>query len=460
MCDGEKKPKTRTHTLYSKNPFASLPCLNEDLSGIQPHCRSRVLLGFLFRWQRRFTFLSPLLRLGISSSDITTRVTGTSMLEIHSIVMSLNYTGVEIKTLHSLESWDKGVLVLASGSVHQKDFNSRTFVQTFFLAPQEKGFFVLNDIFHYIDDHQPIHHHHPVAYLSQNNLLSKLNASTALQEQASSYMGVGDIQGRDFVTPTTTVVENGSVNNYSFQKQQLQAPEVENSLEDNYPVKSNGSVNALQDRLTSVEEPVGEPQKHTYASILQVAKGQSAPPSAPREQPVTKSPTPFELNHVEPTSQRSGVEGVEDSSGVEDEVELKSVYVKNVPINAIASDIEEEFKKFGKIRQDGVAIRTRKDIDVCYAFVEFEDMSGVHNAIKASTVEISGQQVFIEGRRANRSNNAYRGGRGRGRGRTGYQMDGRGHFGGRNYARMNGQDPRSNGYYRHTYSRNGHSPSD
>lgn len=81
-------------------------------------------------------------------------------------------------------------------------------------------------------------------------------------------MGVGDIQGRDFVTPTTTAVENGSVNNYSFQKQQLQAPEVENSLEDNYPVKSNGSVNALQDRLTSVEEPVGEPQKHTYASIV------------------------------------------------------------------------------------------------------------------------------------------------------------------------------------------------
>ncbi|KAL7618052.1 nuclear transport factor 2 isoform X1 [Lactuca sativa] len=393
--------------------------------------------------------------------DGDARVTGTSMLEIHSIVMSLNYTGVEIKTLHSLESWDNGVLVLASGSVHQKDFNSRTFVQTFFLAPQEKGFFVLNDIFHYIDD-QPIHHHHPVAYLSQNNLLSKLNAPTALQEQASNYMGVGDIQGRDFVTPTTTAVENGSVNNYSFQKQQLQAPEVENSLEDNYPVKSNGSVNALQDRLTSVEEPVGEPQKHTYASILQVAKGQSAPPSAPREQqPVTKSPTPFELNHVEPTSQRSGVEAVEDSSGVEDEVvELKSVYVKNVPTNAIASDIEEEFKKFGKIRQDGVAIRTRKDIDVCYAFVEFEDMSGVHNAIKASTVEISGQQVFIEGRRANRSNNAYRGGRGRGRGRSGYQMDGRGRFGGRNYARMNGQDPRSNGYYRHTYSRNGHSPSD
>ena len=40
--------------------------------------------------------------------------------------------------------------------------------------------------------------------------------------------------------------------------------------------------------------------------------------------------------------------------------EVLSVYVKNVPSTALASQIEEDFKKFGKIRPDGVAIRTRK----------------------------------------------------------------------------------------------------
>lgn len=244
---------------------------------------------------------------------------------------------------------------------------------------------------------------------------------------------------------------------------------------------------AQQDHLAPVEEAVGEPQKHTYASILQVAKVQSAP----SVQPVSKSTVHSDMNHVsEPPAQqwasastveRSGVEAVEDTSVMGDEAEVKSVYVRNVPSTAIASDIEEEFMKFGKIRQDGVAIRTRKDIDVCYAFVEFEDITGVHNAIKASTVEIAGQQVYIEGRRPNRSN-AYRGGRGRGRGRVGNQMDGRGRFGGRNYgSRGNGQDgndrdynrPRGNGYYRQAprqdhrtfsnsqqTSRNGHNTSD
>ncbi|KAL0392669.1 UNVERIFIED_CONTAM: Nuclear transport factor 2 [Sesamum radiatum] len=87
--------------------------------------------------------------------DGNTRETATAMLQIHQLVMSLNYTGIEIKTAHSLESWNGGVLVMVSGSVHAKDFNGRKkFIETFFLAPQEKGYFVLNDIFHYVDEEQ------------------------------------------------------------------------------------------------------------------------------------------------------------------------------------------------------------------------------------------------------------------------------------------------------------------
>ena len=75
------------------------------------------------------------------------------MQHIHSIVTSLNFITIEIKTINSLDSWDGGVLVVVSGFVKMKDISGkRKFVQTFFLAPQEKGFFVLNDIFHFVDD--------------------------------------------------------------------------------------------------------------------------------------------------------------------------------------------------------------------------------------------------------------------------------------------------------------------
>lgn len=95
--------------------------------------------------------------------------------------MSLNYSGIEIKTAHSLESWNGGVLVMVSGSVQVKDFSARRkFVQTFFLAPQEKGYFVLNDIFHFIGEEQ--FHHHPAVLLAHSNFNSKLCASATIPE--------------------------------------------------------------------------------------------------------------------------------------------------------------------------------------------------------------------------------------------------------------------------------------
>lgn len=77
-------------------------------------------------------------------------------------------------------------------------------------------------------------------------------------------------------------------------------------------------------------------------------------------------------------------------------------------------------------------IRNRKDIGVCYAFVEFEDLQAVQNAVKASPIQLAGKTVYIEERRANTSGVASRG-RGRGRG---YQSDiVRGRVGGRGSGR-------------------------
>ncbi|KAL0322579.1 UNVERIFIED_CONTAM: Nuclear transport factor 2 [Sesamum angustifolium] len=110
-----------------------------------------------------------------------------SLQQIHQLVMSLNYTGIEIKTAHSLESWNGGVLVMVSGSVHAKDFNGRKkFIETFFLAPQEKGYFVLNDIFHYVDEEQILQH--PIAYLSQSNIDSNLHSSATVGNKVDSFI--------------------------------------------------------------------------------------------------------------------------------------------------------------------------------------------------------------------------------------------------------------------------------
>lgn len=90
--------------------------------------------------------------------------------------------------------------------------------------------------------------------------------------------------------------------------------------------------------------------------------------------------------------------------------EVTSVYVRNLPANVTEAEIDQEFKNFGRIKPDGIFIRVRKvaphsciklnvllswviekrqsknwclqEIGVCYAFVEFEDIIGVQNALQ------------------------------------------------------------------------------
>ncbi|CAI9776934.1 unnamed protein product [Fraxinus pennsylvanica] len=220
--------------------------------------------------------------------DGNTRETTSAILQIHQLLTSLNYRGIEIKSAKSLESWNEVLVRL-----------------------QEKGYFVLNDIFPYIDE-QILQH--PLTYLSQSNFDSKLNASATAQEQVSNYILGGEIQDGGFVAPAN-IEEHGPVKNYNFPEEQLhQVPESEKILEDNFSLQSNGS---LQDAMNSV--PV-----HFYTTI---------------EEPTCyRAPKAYLCFYFE----------------------MKSVYVRNVPATMAAFEITEEFRKFGKLTSDGVAIRPRK----------------------------------------------------------------------------------------------------
>ncbi|GAA0159960.1 RNA metabolism protein [Lithospermum erythrorhizon] len=130
---------------------------------------------------------------------------------------------------------------------------------------------------------------------------------------------------------------------------------------------------------------------------------------------------------AEPVIQNStsdiGEEGLSHESG-----ETKSVYVKNLPLTATTLDILQEFQNFGNIKKDGVFLRQKKEIGICFAFVEFEDAQSVGNAVKASPIQLAGRQVYIEERRPTPPGASRGGGRGRGRG---------GRFGGRGYGESN-----------------------
>ncbi|XP_059660166.1 nuclear transport factor 2 isoform X2 [Cornus florida] len=404
-----------------------------------------------------YTDASTVVRVDGDSSE-----TAATMLEIHTLITSLNFTGIEIKTINSLESWSGGVLVVVSGSVKIKDFSGRRkFVQTFLLAPQEKGYYVMNDIFHFLDEEAV--NQHPAPVLSEDKLDTHLSTSTPLLDPPASDYAL-EVETRDYVN-SVHIEGDDPDDEYSIQEQQQQQePEDETVVEETsleeLPVLHQDAVNTMQDPLPAVEEPVGEPPKLTYASILRAPKKQYVPsvaaqPSFPRsttpdsEWNYPPQPAPQQSNYDWSYVPESSSEAVEES--LSQEGESKSVYVRNLPSSIAAADIELEFMNFGRIKPDGVFVRNRTEVGVCYAFVEFEDVQSVQNAIKASPIQLAGRQVYIEERRANSSSTS-RGGR-RGRGRGSYQSEAvKGRSGGRNLGRGRNQDggdyyrPRGNGF--------------
>ncbi|GAU19860.1 hypothetical protein TSUD_170860 [Trifolium subterraneum] len=93
------------------------------------------------------------------SNGVMTSVT--TMKGINEKILSLNFKEfkAEIKTADAQKSHKEGVTVLVTGCLTGKDNLRRKFAQSFFLAPQDNGFFVLNDVFRYVEDREPLEPH-------------------------------------------------------------------------------------------------------------------------------------------------------------------------------------------------------------------------------------------------------------------------------------------------------------
>ncbi|KAL9239067.1 hypothetical protein vseg_013421 [Gypsophila vaccaria] len=434
-----------------------------------------------------------------NDSSTLTRVDGddtqtvSTMLDIHSLLTSLNVTKVEVIRLDVQNSWNGGILLIVSGIVRSRNFyGKRKFTQAFFLAPQDKGFFVMNDVLQFQDEDVVIQH--SVPELPDIPVDSEVHATnTHLEQTVPNYEF--EEETREYVN-SLHIEDDSPIDKYSLPDEQQheelepetvvkEAPAEEASLihetafnhvEESVPAPAPAPVPAPAPAPEPAYEPVPEPAeergKLSYASILQASKGQSSQSFAPRQPAVRQSvPTPSpQEQRVQATAQQLSssassfvpeAAGAVADDGFGQEVVLTSVYVRSLPLNVTNADLEKEFKNFGKIKSNGVFIRNKKEIGVCFAFVEFEDMSGVHNAIKASPIELLGKQVYIEERRASSTGSSRGGGvaaRGRGRGRGGYPTEAsRGRGGARNpgqgttYDANNYSSVRGNGFQQRSY---------
>ncbi|KAG4378083.1 hypothetical protein GLYMA_18G267400v4 [Glycine max] len=192
------------------------------------------------------------------SSGVMTSVT--TMKGINEKILSLNFKEfkAEIKTADAQKSYKEGVTVLVTGCLTGKDNLRRKFAQSFFLAPQDNGYFVLNDVFRYVEDHEP-------SELPPVTGDGDAAAVTVTPEPEPSHFA--DSSAPD---PTNSHVNKGQTvaeNAYepsNHHERQIPVENVDN-VEPHF--QSNGNDDSQATELASSAQ-----EKKSYASIVKVQK--------------------------------------------------------------------------------------------------------------------------------------------------------------------------------------------
>ncbi|VFQ86315.1 unnamed protein product [Cuscuta campestris] len=394
-----------------------------------------------------FKFYQDSSKLGRPEEDGSMSIT-TTMKAINDKILSLHYEDLraEIKSIDAQESFNGGVSLLVTGYLTDKDNEIRNFAQSFFLAPQDQnGFFVLNDMFRYVETvSQHDRNHNPVVLPSSPDPTPPEEKNHVLEQDTPS---IEDSNGEVDIP-----VDKGNV---SEVKEEVSVTEIINELQDDsqVAVKSNR---------------VEEVPKKSYAKIVIELTEKTAtfspPPASASKKMVAKN---VEKVNQSPTPVANGPDGSvshDDSNNQEAEAsEGYSIYIKGLPFNATPSSLAEEFRKFGDIKHGGIQVRNNKIQGFCFGFVEFEEASAVQKAIEASPIIIDGCQALVEEKRSTNSRgnnrrffqgrgNGFRteGGRGRGGyggGRGGYnrEFNGRNDYGGNRGGNRGGPSNRGGG---------------
>lgn len=355
--------------------------------------------------------------------------TVTTMKSINDKICSLDYKNykAEIKTADAQDSFKEGVIVLVTGCLTGKDNLKRKFAQTFFLAPQDKGYYVLNDVFRYVEESEP---DITAAVVGVNDTPS----STLTQDPEPAQ--VVDPPKPDHVTSDVQefeTIEEKDNNQVIDERPASQDRDI--VVEAGSHLNENHASVATESASSTSQE---DAPKKSYASIVssQTKKGPTKV-YVPANSARVASPK-TEKQSVNQAAEASGSEAsahhtpvvAPESNDAQDEVEGHSIYIRNLPLNVTVAQLEAEFKKFGPIKQNGVQVRSNKQQGFCFGFVEFQEFSSMQSAIKASPITIGDRQAAVE---IKRTTTRVGGGRGRFPSRGGFRNDnfrGRGNFSG------------------------------
>ncbi|KAK6133951.1 hypothetical protein DH2020_032309 [Rehmannia glutinosa] len=324
----------------------------------------------------------------------------TTLSGISDKILSSDYKdcSVEVKTVDAQESQDGGVIVVVTGSLTEKDDVKKNFLQTFFLAKQEKGFFVLNDILRF------------------------LGACGSTTNTAPTMQSSGNISDSPTSSPVKAADENGKIKEESdlpiskdtvakvlLLKLPLLLVKKSHQLLHGIKCKSAFCCSASNARVPSVVVPASNVAlKVSYASMVaketavtspkpaivtpkaSVSLGNGAPKVPTLNDVVSKAiASSFKIAAKLPT----GGNSTPDASANAD---VRGIYIGRLPYNITKQGIVDVLKQFGPVRRysDSVQIRRHED-GFCCGFVEFESADSARRAVEVHHVKFGEKEAYI-----------------------------------------------------------------
>ncbi|XP_074372506.1 nuclear transport factor 2-like isoform X2 [Apium graveolens] len=299
----------------------------------------------------------------------------------------------EIETVDAQDSYQEGVIVVVTGSVVGADNVKRRFCQTFFLAPQEKGYFVLNDILRYVEERVQLEVNSKPVDSNGDSVPSATLTSDS--DDAHVLPSYAYDPSNTFETENAEVCEareNGeNCSPVDNEKHSDVVPEIVN--EQQTDSSQNGTMAAI-----SSDSSVVQQENRSYASILKVTKAAAYPASDLRWAPTKASPNRRGSPKLssEPAASFPTIDNGLEGSNRGLEVEGHSIYIRNLPSNVTVEHVIEEFSKFGHIKHGGVQLKIHRQHGYRYGFVEFETVESMQNAIKESPIVLGRRHVVVE----------------------------------------------------------------
>ncbi|KAI8528789.1 hypothetical protein RHMOL_Rhmol12G0174800 [Rhododendron molle] len=332
-----------------------------------------------------------------NSNGVMTSVT--AMQAINEKILSMEYQNykAEIKTADAQDSYKKGVIVLVRGCLTGKEDSVRKkFTQTFFLAPQENGYYVLNDVFRYVDESQSLDFHS----VSENGI----NDNTQL---APSMLDPESIRGPDqpSLEPVATIeAEDLNGAEVCDPSECDEGSVIEEEIIDDPPAHSSSNEVATVVKVTKVVAKASTPvYVPTHSMRVAAANADQQSLGSAKPSPELEAPAPSDSAPESTIAQEKGINlfvylpptiGVLRRSsknlGPLSMVESKSEATRSVlRFRYLYSSPTQHFWT-----QYSPSLYGGQQQGFCFGFVEFESLDAMQAAIE---LEAAGEGGILQG---------------------------------------------------------------